>query len=379
MSSVNLADRLSQVHKSEIRKIFESAPADSINLGLGEIQFNTPDLILETAGRILNSEIIRYTPNAGLSEARESVATYYDKDNFDGENVCLTAGVTEGIFICVFSLVNPGDEVLIANPAFVAYETVVRMAGGIPIFFDLDPDKNFQLNKDSFRQAISSRTKLIILNNPSNPLGIVFSKDEIDFILEQRKRIDAYLLVDEIYRDLYIRSRPESMLSSDEMIIIASGLSKTHCMTGWRIGWLITSNLHLMKAFINTHQYINTCAPFLSQKIMPVALSSAGIEAADKIRQKLILNRKLILTFFQKIKGANILVNDASPYLFVNLGIDDLKLTRQLSRKGIIVIPGSVFGKNGKNWIRINYGISENQLKKVFTRFESVLSLILLN
>ncbi|RLC50275.1 MAG: aspartate aminotransferase, partial [Candidatus Cloacimonadota bacterium] len=182
-----LASRINFVEQSVIRKIFEKTPPNSINLGLGEIQFPTPQIFLEYGKEVLDEGYIRYTPNAGLLELRETIAKYYE-DRISSANICVTNGAEEAVFASIFCYVNPGEEVMLANPTFVAYETIIKMAQGIPVYFDLNPDAGFRLDKNSFLDKLSSKTKMIILNNPSNPLGIGFSEEEIDFILDICKK-----------------------------------------------------------------------------------------------------------------------------------------------------------------------------------------------
>ncbi|MBN2460971.1 MAG: aminotransferase class I/II-fold pyridoxal phosphate-dependent enzyme, partial [Candidatus Cloacimonetes bacterium] len=199
---MKIARRLQHVKRSEIRSIFETAPADAINLGLGEIHFPTPDLILDAGHKVLEGKYINYTPNAGLPELCQTIARYYD-NRIPRNNICVTNGTEEALFAAVQALVDPGDEVLLADPCFVAYETVVRLAGGIPVFFDLQSNMNFSIDRDSLQKALSPRTKLILLCNPSNPLSICFTSSEIDFLVKISTENSLYLLVDEIYRDLY--------------------------------------------------------------------------------------------------------------------------------------------------------------------------------
>ena len=356
-----LADRIKNIEKSEIRKIFDKAPDDSINLGLGEIQFPTPKILTDYAQEILEEGKFFYTPNAGLKELREAISGYYNKSIPD--NVCVTVGAEEAIFATLFSFINPGDEVLIANPTFLAYKTIIQMVGGIHFYFDLEPENNFKLKKDSFIQKISSKTKMVILNNPSNPLGICYKSDEINFIVKTCIENDILIVVDEVYRDLFLEKRPDTFLNFEGKIIVISGLSKSLCMTGWRIGWAISNHPELIKPIIVVHQYICTCAPYISQRVAIKALSKEGLKAQEDIRIKLKQNHDLLIKFIQnELPGSKILFNTSSPYLFINFGIDDVVLSKKSIEKGLIIIHGSAFGSNGKNWIRINYGLEKNKL-----------------
>ena len=353
------ADRIANIERSKIRKIFDRAPKNAINLGLGEIQFRTSKILIDYAKNILDNETLKYTPNGGLTELRQKIAEYYTI-NFD-ENVCVTVGAEEAIFATLFSHLNPNDEVLMPNPAFIVYDSIVKMLGGVSVKFDLDATNNFRINKKFFLQNISHKTKILILNNPSNPIGISFTNDEMDFIVNECEKRDILLIVDEIYRDLYLQNRPKSFLQMYENVIVISGLSKSHCMSGWRVGWCISQNAELIKSIIKSHQFICTCAPYLSQKVAIKALSLENTEIREKLRKNYDFARKFIEI---KIPNLKIIEPNSAPYLFLKTDSDDMQLTEKLLQHGVIVMPGSIFGTNGKTFLRLNYGLEKNILQK---------------
>ena len=358
-----ISTRLKNVEISLIRKLINKAPENAINLGLGEIQFPTPRLLLDHAKEVLRDGRIRYTPNAGLPELCEAIAGYYNSSYED--NICVTVGAEEAIFATLFSYLDPGDKVLIADPSYLAYKTIIEIIGGVPIYFDLDSKNDFKLDKNSFLSNISDATKMVILNNPSNPLGISFSEDEIEYIVETCFQKNIMIVVDEVYRDLSLQKRPDSLFERNGNIIVISGLSKSHCMTGWRIGWAISNKLELIKPIITAHQYICTCAPYLSQKVAVKALSAEGLKANDEIRKRLRSNRNFIIKRIKLFsQDIYILPNTSSPFLFVNLQLNDLLFAERLCASGVIVVPGSAFGNKGKDWLRINYGIEIKLLEQ---------------
>ena len=349
------------VEKSAIRQLIDSAPADAINLGLGEIQFPLPDFLKQKTSEIIKTKNLGYSTNAGLIELRETICNYYQCEFND--NICITAGAEEALFAALFSYLNKGDEVLIANPTFLAYKTIVEMLGAKVSSFSLDPENEFAINENSLRTAITDKTKAMILCNPSNPLGIVLKDHEIEIIIEICRENKILLIVDEVYRELFLNERSRSFLDTDLDTIIISSLSKSHCMAGWRIGWAISQKPELIAPIIKAHQYICTCAPVISQFLALEALSVEGMRAKEEIRIKLVENRKFAIDY---LTTANIefLLNTFSPYLFVKVNGDDWKAAEALSKMGVIVIPGSAFGSNGKGFIRINYGIEHDQLSK---------------
>ncbi|NQT65436.1 MAG: pyridoxal phosphate-dependent aminotransferase, partial [FCB group bacterium] len=361
MKPIKYANRINGLEKSALRQLYDNSPPDSINLGLGEIQFPTPKVVTDRAIDIIKQGNIRYTPNAGLPELQKAIAGYYKIQL--NENICVTTGAEEAIFASLFSFINPGDEVLIANPTYIAYKTIIGMMEGIAVEFDLDSEANFELNRDDFINKITPRTKVLLLNNPSNPTGRCFSEEEIDFMISKCNESNILIIVDEIYRELYIDNRPISFLEKSGKIIVISGLSKSHCMSGWRIGWAVSNDPELIKPIIISHQYICTCTPYISQEAAIAALSAAGMKAQNKIRLKLKSNREYVLKLFeQSLPDLIILNNTSSPYLFINVKIDDMLLANELIKKGLIVMPGRIFGSNGKHWIRLNYAIDKYKL-----------------
>ena len=375
MKPIEYADRITGIEKSELRKLFDKAPPDAINLGLGEIQFPTPKIITDRAIDIIKQGNIRYTPNAGLPELQKSITDYYNIQL--NKNVCVTTGAEEAIFASLFSYMNQGDEVLIANPTYIAYKTIIKILGGIAVEFDLDPLSNFKLDRTDFTNKINSKTKVLLLNNPSNPTGICFSESEIDFIVSKCNDNNILIIVDEIYRELYIDKKPTTFLNKTGKIIVISGLSKSHCMSGWRLGWAVSNNPGLIIPIIVSHQYICTCAPYISQEVAIIALSSEGMKAQDKIRLELKTNREFVLIQFEDyLPYVSILNNTSSPYLFINVEVDDRILVNELIKNGLLAMPGRIFGSNGKHWIRLNYATDKKKLAKAIRIIKKIYRVI---
>ena len=374
MIPVKYANRIEGIEKSELRQLFDKAPPDAINLGLGEIQFPTPRIISESAINIIKEEDIRYTPNAGLPELQKAITKYYNIPL--NKNVCVTTGAEEAIFASIFSFINPGDEVMIANPTYLAYKTIIKMMGGIAVEFDLAPESNFKLDRKDFKNKITSKTKVLLLNNPSNPTGKCFSEDEINFMVSKCIENKILIVVDEIYRELYIEKKPITFLDKAGKIIVISGLSKSHSMSGWRVGWAVSNDPELIKPVIISHQYICTSAPYISQEVGITALSTEGMIDQNKIRLELISNRDFVLKQFRQfLPNINILENTSSPYLFINIKTDDMLLADELIKQGLILMPGKIFGSNGKYWIRLNYAIDKNLLARGIKIFTNIVKL----
>ncbi|KQC08277.1 MAG: hypothetical protein APR54_04815 [Candidatus Cloacimonas sp. SDB] len=374
MKEIRTAGRLNSISKSAIRKIFDAKPEDAINLGLGEIQIPTPDKIRNYAQKILKTGYISYTSNAGDRELIYKIKQYYEVES--EQDVCVTVGAEEALFISILSYVEAGDEVLIPNPGFVAYESIINIAGGSAIKFDLNPENGFRVDLDDLRVKVNSRTKMIVFSNPSNPLGTSLNQQEFDLFLEIARKSDIILLVDEIYRELYHIERPDTFLAKQQNVIVVSGLSKSHCMTGWRIGWAIGA-AKLIAPLITLHQYVCTCASYLSQKTAIFALSAEGMKEKEIIRTALCENYKYLeMRFKQELPELELLNPAASPYLFFKIGKEEDRYVEALSKAGIITLPGIIFGSNGKGWIRLSYGLERHILERALDRIVPVIKIL---
>ena len=361
---VSPAKRMSGVQKSIIRQIFEAAQGDSINLGLGEIQFDTPKIIRELAADVAINENCRYTFNAGTLELRQNIAEYY-LQKVTPAGVCVTCGAAEALHSCFTSFVDPGDEVMIADPTFLAYEASIRINGGTVISYRLDPENDFALDREDFVNKISDKTKIVMICNPSNPLSKCLTVDELHFMADECRKHDIVIFCDEIYRELTYIDRQPSMLDIYENCIVISGISKSHCMTGWRIGWAASSNADYIKTIVVAHQYQSTCAPYISQRAAELAMSKTGLETIAEIKSQLVINRDFMKKFFaENNPDLKYLEPDAAPYIFVNVNGCDKEFAVKAAAKGVVVIPGSAFGESGTGWIRICYALNRDILQK---------------
>jgi len=362
------AERMKGIHKSLIRQIHDAAPQGAINLGLGEIQFAFPKRLAEEAKRIIDEESIVYTPNAGLLSSRQAIAMYHGPQ-FDPNGVCITNGAEEALFCTLTACIDPEDQVAIVDPAYSAYETIVRMAEGRPLRVPL-LSTTFQTDREALSALAVLQCKVLILCHPSNPTSVAFSFEDMQWIVDFCFEHGIFLIVDEIYRELYlnnpIRSFAECM--NNQHLIIISGLSKSHCATGWRLGWVIGST-DLIQQIIIVHQYVSTCAGFVAQRLLPLALSKVGMESVTKLRSELQVNYHFITKELRKsIPQWSIPESHAAPYLFVKVEGDDLELAKQLAQSGVITVPGQAFGKIGMGYLRISYALPKDLLREGINR-----------
>src|ERR1044071_8602789 len=248
--------RLRGIQKSMIRQVFDRARPGSINLGLGEPDLPTPDVVRREAARVAVEEQNGYTTHAGLPGLRERVASDYPHLELTPAQVVVTAGSQEALYLALLTLVDEGDEVLIPDPGFVAYPTIVRMAGGVPKFYPLPASKGFAFDVEAFKSALTPKTKVVVCISPSNPTGRVLAREVVSGMEAALEGSGAYVVSDEIYRELYFKGeRPPSIseFRSDRVLVIG-GLSKSMSMTGWRLGWLC-GDAEVVRSALVLHRY----------------------------------------------------------------------------------------------------------------------------
>src|SRR5688500_10993003 len=265
-----------------IRQVFDRARPGSINFGLGEPDLPTPEVVRRAAVRVIEEEQNGYTSHAGLPALRERVVADYPQLKATPDEVIITAGSQEALYLALLTLVDEGDEVLLPDPGFVAYPTIVRMAGGRPVFYRLPAANGFAFDAESFRRSLTPRTKVVVLISPSNPTGRVLTRADFDAMAEALGGTDAYVVSDEIYRELYYtEGRPASVSEvCPGRTLVVGGLSKSMSMTGWRLGWLCGGDAGVVRSALVLHGYVTTCASTVSQK----AALAAWTEEAEAAR-----------------------------------------------------------------------------------------------
>jgi len=367
------ARRLSSIEKSDIRKIFDRAEAGSINLGLGEPDFPTPEVIRQRAVQFLQKGKVHYTPNAGYLPLRKAIAGYYG-DAARYESVCVTSGSQEALYIALMVLVNPGDEVLLPDPGFVAYPTVVRMAGGKTVFYKLPAQRDFTFDPADFQSKLTEKTRVVITASPSNPTGRILKKKDLQFISDALRNTDVFVLADEIYRELYYGEYPLSMRDFYPRTLTTSGLSKSCAMTGWRIGWVF-GDPDVVQHFTVLHQYISTSACAISQHGGMAAFSEQGRAAQGKIRDDFCARRDFILELIDSQLKCPRVVPEGAFYLMLDVSQfgNSFQVAERLLRSKVITIPGSSFGKEGEGYLRLSYATDFDILAEGIRRIKSAL------
>lgn len=351
------ADRLADIELSLIRQINALATPLSVNLGIGEPNVE-PDARLREMARAAATTSWHYSPNAGTLPLRKLLCegTPYDPKS----EVCVTAGTQEGLFSLFTAFVNPGDEVLVPNPGFLSYSTLAKICGAAVATYDLEPP-DWEIDVDALASRITSKTKLIVVNSPSNPLGSVADRTT----LERIASLGPLVVSDEVYREIWYDTPPPSMSGMGANVIALNGLSKSHAMTGLRLGW-IHAREALMKPIVTAHQYIATCASVFSQALAESILSDREWNASwlSGVRAQFAQQREAARYAIHHELGAAIAPPAGAFYAFTPIpACDSITLARTLATDAaVLVIPGLAFGTRGEGFIRISFAAPAEQI-----------------
>ena len=364
--------RLQGIEKSVIRQTLDRARPGSINLGLGEPDLPTPDVIRRAAVKAIVEEQNGYTTHAGLLSLREKVAGEYPYLEQKPDRVLITAGSQESLYLALLSLVEEGDEVLLPNPGFVAYPTIVQMAGGTAKFYRLPRDNGFAFDADEFRRALSPRTKVVVCISPSNPSGRTLTRDDLVSIADALRDHGAYLVSDEIYRELYYTpERPESLSSFYDRTIVISGLSKSMSMTGWRLGWLCGDEA-VVKTALVLHGYVTTCASTVSQKAALVAWTKEAEDARAGFRETFRARREHLLGLIDSELGLRAVRPEGAFYTMLDVRDygNSMDVAEALLEERVITVPGAGFGSEAEGFLRVSFCANHETLTEGIRRIK---------
>ena len=358
MSEFEPARRLRGIEKSVIRQVFDRARPGSINLGLGEPDLPTPDVIRREAARVVVEEQNGYTTHAGLPSLRERVAADYSHLRLTPEQVVITAGSQEALYLALMTLVDEGDEVLLPNPGFVAYPTIVRMAGGTPRFYTMPAARDFSFDAEGFKRQLTPRTKAVVCISPSNPTGRVLSRAELGEMARALEGSGAYVVSDEIYRDLYFTDERPASVSEyrPERVLIIGGLSKSMSMTGWRLGWLC-GDREVLKSALVLHGYTTTCASTVSQKAALAAWTEEAADARASMRETFRARRDHLLKLLSSELGLRAVATEGAFYTMLDVRAhgDSMSVAERFLQHRVITVPGSAFGSEGEGYLRVSF------------------------
>jgi len=352
------ADRMKQIDASGIRKVFALAAkmTDPVNLSIGQPDYDVDELVKDEAIKQIRAGFNSYTQTWGIDELREAASEYYQqKFGIPLENVMITSGVSGGLFLALMATVNPGDEVICADPYFVMYKHLVNLLGGKAAPVDTYP--NFKLTPGAVERAITGRTKILIINSPSNPTGVTLNREELQALAGVAKRHGLLVITDEIYESLQYDESPTTIVGMYENVLLLNGFSKNAGMTGWRVGYA-AGPAEIIQHMNTLQQYTFVCAPSFAQKAAVLALRADMSEKVAAYRRK----RDLI---YNGLKDRfNVVRPGGAFYIFPEApNGDGDAFVRKAIDNNVLIIPGSVFSER-KTHFRISFAAPDAVLER---------------
>lgn len=373
-----LSDKVTSLKPSGIRKFFDivSEMKDAISLGVGEPDFDTPWFIRDEGIYSLEKGKTFYTSNAGLKDLRKEIAAYIKRTqalNYDPDNeIILTVGGSEAIDIGLRAVINPGDEVIIPQPSYVSYEPCALLAGAKPVIINLKAENEFRLTPQELIEAITEKTKVLILPYPNNPTGAIMERGDLEKIAKIVVEKDILVMSDEIYSALTYKGRHFSIASLEgmkERTILINGFSKAYAMTGWRLGYACGPK-DIIKQMTKIHQFAIMCAPTTSQYAAVTALKK-GDEAVEQMRLSYNQRRRFLMNAFKEM-GLDCFEPYGAFYVFPCIKEFSMTseefATKLLMEEKVAVVPGTAFGDCGEGFLRISYAYSLENLKEAVAR-----------
>jgi len=369
---------------SGVRRMFELAKkySDSINLTLGEPCFPAPDFVIEAALQGLRDGKTKYTPNAGIRELRVAIADKLLRENGivadPDKNLIVTAGATQALMLAMVTLVNPGDEVIIQGPNWPDYKGQIDMVNGKTVYAKVDESNGFKMTADIIEPLITEKTKLIIINSPSNPTGGVLEWEDLLKIAELVKKHKIFIISDEPYEkivyDGFVQKSLASIPGLEDYVLTINSLSKTYSMTGFRVGY-ICANEQTIENLIKLHENMIASIP----EPMQLAACEALYRAEENVKRMVEhydRNRRLIVDSLNRLKGFSCHCPKGAFYVFPSikgLGMTSVEAAEYILEKThVVTAPGSAFGPDGEGYLRICYAADYEKLKEAAVRLEKV-------
>jgi len=370
------AARLDSIEVSLIRQINALATPLSVNLGIGEPNVEPDAEFREMAARAAREGSWHYTAIAGTLSLRRRIAEVLAPLVDPLSEICVTAGTEEGLYAIMQAWVGKGDEVLVPEPGFLAYEALARMAGASVRSYPLDPD-GWKIDLPALEAQLTSSTKLLVVNSPSNPLGSVIPAVTMQKLAELAEERGFLLVSDEVYGEIFYGERPASMLGRGKNILVVNGLSKSHSMTGLRLGWVIAPEA-LMPPILKAHQYIATCASTFSQSLAESVFTDVQWNQRwlGRMREQFSRQRDVALSAIARHLEIPIVPPGGAFYAFVPVPVcETVALARSLAtEEAVLTIPGVAFGQRGEGFLRISYAAAPEAISAGIERIGRYLS-----
>lgn len=375
-----LSSTVQDIKPSGIRKFFDLLDnmQGVVALTVGQPDFITPWHIRVAAIESLENGKTYYTSNSGTLELRQEISSYMNRRyslTYDPKSeVIVTVGGSEAIDIAMRAVVNPGDEVIVPQPAFVCYGPICELAGGKPVYLNTKEENKFKLTAEELKSVITDKTKLLVLPYPNNPTGAIMTREDLEEIAEVLRGTDIMVLSDEIYCELTYGREHVSVASLDgmrERTIIASGFSKTYAMTGWRLGYTLAPE-EITKQMLKIHQYAIMCAPTTSQYAAVEAMRNGDADV-DMMRAEYNRRRRYIVGGLRSL-GIDCFDPEGAFYVYPNISKFGLSseefCERLLHEEKVAIVPGTAFGDCGEGFARISYAYSVEHIAKALDRME---------
>ncbi len=372
-----LPRRMRGLQPTLIRQFFERALPDSINFGLGEPDLPTPQFLRDEAARISADEQNGYTSHPGLPALRDKIAEQYPHLNLPRTGVVVTCGSQEAMTDAFMCVVDEGDEVLLPDPSFPAYDACTRIAQGVPVYYKMPADGDFAFDISNFRSQITDRTKAAVVISPSNPTGKIMTEQNLRDIAAALDGTGIWLISDEIYSDLYFGERPHSASEFYEKTIIVSGLSKSLSMTGWRLGWAACKDAEVINAIQVLHGFNTVCTSTITQKASLIAWSDEAEAAKEHSRQIYKARGQFLVDLFEKEMGLHATSPEGAFYTMLDvrsLG-DDIEVAERCLQNRVVTVPGVAFGQEAEGFLRISFCNTEEKMAEGVQRMKVALQL----
>ncbi|MDQ0160065.1 aminotransferase A [Alkalibacillus salilacus] len=378
-----LNQNVKDIEISGIRQFFNlvSGKENVVSLTIGQPDFTTPDHIKEATKHAIDQNKTVYTPNAGILKLRQAIADYtqerYQLQYDPNDEIIVTAGASQAIDISLRTILEPGDDVLLPGPVYPGYEPLIRLAGANPVHIDTR-NHEFKLTAELIESNLTEKTKCIIMPYPSNPTGVSLSEKELYDISEVIKDQPVFILADEIYSELTYDQEHVSIAQFNhirEQTIVIQGLSKSHSMTGFRIGYVLADR-SIRQHMLKVHQYNVSCATSISQYAALEALT-AGKHDSDVMRDAYVERRRYVLTRLQSM-GVDVVEPEGAFYVFPKIQLENSTSfqlgLRLVDEAGLALVPGDAFSEYGQGYMRLSYAYSQEVLKEGLDRLEAFLN-----
>lgn len=372
------SDRVLSIQPTGVRKMFDLAGDDVISFGLGEPDFQPPDIAIEAFYQAMKDGHNKYTTTAGLPALRQQIAESWNnyQDGLNSDNVCITMSGTNAILNLFLTFVNPGDNVLIPEPYFPLYGPDVKLCGGEANYYPCLFEDEFVPLVEKLEQLVNEKTVAILYNFPGNPTGGTLNVEQRDALLDFAKRHDLWLITDEVYDRIVFEGEHVSFMGTGyDKVMLINSFSKTFAMTGWRIGYVMSTNIEAMKQVIKIQYYITACSNDAMQYGVLAAMQEAS-DYPDMVAAEFKQRCDLIVERLNNMDGVECHKPKGAIYVFPKVEVDGMSsedIALELLKDGVLCSPGSAFGSAGEGHLRFAYTISQQDIIRGMDKVEATL------